>query len=212
MSFIALLLVASLHDDAEFAAVTERYRNMEYEQVILTCERLAVRPGLSPVERAEILLWMALSYEGVGDGTSAERMMREALSRDVAATLPVKSSPAIAARLEELRAEERARPKPAEEAPARPAPIPAPVPEAPLPVLPIATGSGAAIALAGTGVLAWLAADRYGAAQDQTRFADERQVSYGEHVAALGGAVALGVVGVGLGATAGLLLVTRSEP
>jgi hypothetical protein len=211
MLLLALLLSTALHDEADYAAAADRYRDLDYEQALLTFERLSIRPDLTPAEKAEVLLWMALCYDGVGDAGSAEHMMREALERDRHVAFPVKASPGIVQKLEELRSA-----LPAETTAAPPPPPPPPVDEPPTPPpfpwVAVSTTAGAAVALVGAGALGWLAADRYAAANDKSLFVDERQAHYGEHVLAFAGAVTAGVVGAGLAGFAGYLWVTRSEP
>src|SRR5688572_13099714 len=201
------MLTAALADDADFAAAKDLYRELKYEQAIVTFERLSVNIEFKPSEKAEILMWMALCYEGVGDTAAAERMMREALARDGRATLPEKSSPRIAERLEQMRAElaVQAPPPPAPPSPPPPRPIGTTPPEDVAIVPLVLVGAGAASTIA-SGVLAIVANDRWGASQDTARFADERAQSHGEYLGVLTGAVVLGVVAVaGIGAGAVLL-------
>jgi hypothetical protein len=204
MFWLAPLLAVALQGDADFESARNLYRELQYEQAILVFERLSVRFDFTPSEKAEILLWMALCYEGIGDSASSERAMREALTRDLNVQLPVKTSPRIAERLETLRKDV----VPAEQPPPPPPPPPPPKAEEPIPIVPIAIMSGGAVAVLGGSVLGIVAAERYATSQDQERFADERAQSHGAYVGSLIGALALGVVGAGALGTGGVLFMS----
>jgi hypothetical protein len=208
---LAFMLAAALHDDADYRAAADRYRDLDYEQALFTFERLSIRPELTSAEKAEVLLWMALCYDGVGNALAAERMMNEALSRARDVQFPVKASPDILARLEALRAAlpPEASPEPTP-APAQPAPAPAPPPA--VPWLALAASGSAAVAVVGAGVLGVVSGVQWAAANDDTRFADERQQAHQLYTGTLVGAAALGVAGAALGGVAGYLWLTRNEP
>lgn len=208
---LVALLASGLHDDADFKAATDLYRELEYEQAMLTFERLSVAPGITPAERVEVLLWASLCSAGLGDVASAERWMKEALARDAAASFPVKAPPAMSERLEQLRAARA--PPPAASSPRTDAVIHASAaPEETWDLLPVALGAGAAVAWVGTGVLAFVAAGAFERSQDTSLFVDERVAQHGAYLGTLTGSIALGVAGAGLGAAAGALSFTRSEP
>jgi hypothetical protein len=206
---LAFMLAAALHDDADYRAAADRYRDLDYEQALFTFERLSTRPELTSGEKAEVLLWMALCYDGVGNALAAERMMSEALSRARDVQFPVKASPDILARLEALRA---ALPPEASPEPTPAQPAPAPAPPAAVPWLALTASGGAAIAVVGAGALGVMSGVQWAAANDDTRFANERQQSHQLYTGTLVGAAALGVVGAALGGVAGYLWLTRNEP
>lgn len=227
---LALLLVSGLHDDADFKAAQELYQSLEYEQALLLFEQLSVNTTYTPAEKAEAILWTALCAEGVGDPARAERLMKAALTRDIEAQLPVKVAPSTAERFEALRFDlKRASGAPLSNAgtgtgsgtgtgtgnpPANPdGSAPDVTSEGiSIPILPVVLASGGVVSLAVGGVLGWLAADRYAAAQDTKLFVDERVAAQGQYFGSLAGAVVLGLAGAGLAGGATYLAVTQTEP
>ncbi|MBI1945485.1 MAG: hypothetical protein HYS27_07305 [Deltaproteobacteria bacterium] len=204
---VAALLIASLADDAGYQKGRALYESFEYEQALLRFQELSARADLTPAERAEVILWVALCLDGVGRGADADTAMLDALRLHDQAVLPVATSPQLEARFQTAVAAARA------ERDRLPPPPPPPPPTAgggPS-GLAIGLGAGSAVALLGSAALGIAAGERWAVSTDPSRFVDERQAAHGVYAWCLGGAVVGGLVGAGLAAGTVLALTAPDE-
>lgn len=95
MFVLAFSLALSLEGDEGFEDGVRLYKGLEYEQAIFRFEEVAVRPGLTPSDKATALVWLALCYAGTGDFEAARRDLGDALRTDASVQLPVNTSPRV---------------------------------------------------------------------------------------------------------------------
>lgn len=180
----AAFAVAAIAGDATYDEGVRLYQASSYEQAILRFEQVAVRPGLAPADKANALMWLGLSYAGIGDFDAAERNFRFGLSADRTAVIPTEASPTIVDLVERIRAEIAATPidTPPDDPPPPPPPPPgsgtgSPSPSSASSGLAVVGGAiGAAVGaltLISGGVLALVAADQLAKANDPDAFQDD---------------------------------------
>ena len=213
MLALALSLAFALDSDPEFNKGIQLYRELEYEQAILRFQASSVAPDHTPPEQATVLVWLALSYRGVGDEKTAATMFDDALKRDPDVALPPETPPKLAVDFEARRAlaaaPTLAPPGPPSSTAQLPAAQKAPVaPADEPPWLLIGGGSAAAGvgALVGGGVLTALAFGSASRADDPRVFVSDANDLVATANAELATAVVLAVGGVALVATGGILV------
>ena len=199
LSLLASLLIAALAQEPDYVAGRSHFDAFEYEQALFRFQQVLVKPGLSPKEQAEVSLWLALCLEGVGRPDDADRAMADAVALDPGATLPTTMSPAFDARFATIAQTARAKKTPASTPPTPLSSLsPEPTRATGPPTFVWVLGGSGGVVLTGAAVLGVVAAERWGASTNETAFVDERAAAHGLYLATLTGAVAGGVVGVGL--------------
>lgn len=112
---LTLLFAAAVEDNAEFKQGSQAYQNLEFEQALFRFQRLAVAPGLDDKDRAKVLVWVGLSYAGMGDEASAKQAITDAVNFDDNVSLPSFAPPKVKewmadVRIEKARAKSNAPP------------------------------------------------------------------------------------------------------
>jgi tetratricopeptide (TPR) repeat protein len=207
---LSLALSTAIADDPEFTEGVRLYNEFEFEQSIFRFQKAALTAQTGTAgDRAEVFIWLGLSYAGIGDFESARRHFKDALSLAPDMPLPGKASPKVQELLEEVRADVKANPPP----PPDPGPGPTSDPTAdppppsgpPLDPVILWTGAGIAGALAvgalvGAGVMLVLMQGNLAIVQDENSFQDEAKAAQDAANIQAGAAVGLGVTGLVLGA------------
>ncbi len=113
---LTLLFAAAVEENAEFKQGSQAYQNLEFEQALFRFQRLAVAPGLDDKDRAKVLVWVGLSYAGMGDEPSAKQAIADAVNFDDDVGLPSFAPPKVKEWMADVRIE-KARAKSANKAP-----------------------------------------------------------------------------------------------
>lgn len=89
MLLLALLSPASaLEEVPDYTRGVTQFRELEFEQAVLSFQSAAVQPDLSASEQARVLMYLGLCYTGIGDRETASSYFTQALERDRAITFP----------------------------------------------------------------------------------------------------------------------------
>lgn len=123
---LTLLFAAAVEDNPEFKQGAQAYQNLEFEQALFRFQRLAVAPGLDDKDRAEVLVWVGLSYAGMGDEVSAKQAITDAVNFDDDVGLPSFAPPKVKEWMAEIRIEKARKKASAKADPAKTTPTETP--------------------------------------------------------------------------------------
>lgn len=211
------LMLGSLAGDPAFTEGQQLYDQLEYEQAIFRFQEVAVRPELSPEDRATALTWLGLTYAGVGNMNAARRSFVDAARAWPAVSLPVEVAPSLVRVFEDARRSATAQGSPTS------APRPVPMPpatstaassrdEGELPVWPaVGIAAGAAVVVAGVG-LAVVSAATYAGAQDQQLYQPEAKAQLDLANLELGAGYVAIPIGLAVTAASAWLLLEGGAP
>lgn len=103
IAVVAVLLVSSLEQDSVYIEGKRLYAELEYEMAVEKFQQLLSQGQYEPMQTSSLYRWLGLCRAGLGQLDSARTCFQLALALDPEATLPVKSSPKIAALYQSLR-------------------------------------------------------------------------------------------------------------
>ena len=156
MLAFVLALAMAIDSDPQFREAQKHVDAFEYDKAAALFEEIAKRSSLTGSDRAQVLIWLGLTYAELRDEARASIVFEDAVSADPLIVLPRDASPKIKSLLEDARARVRLRPKqqqpPPEEKKEPPPPPPPPPPEQSGGMGPVAIGTaivGGVVALAG---------------------------------------------------------------
>lgn len=206
MFALALLTIASLNADTAFNEGRKLYDDLEYEQAVFRFQEVALRADVVGADRATALVWLGLSYAGVGDEDAARRAFVDGARADATLVLPVEVSPRLAELFDDAK---RAAAATAIAPPTQPTtivvPSDAPPPDDSTSIL-AGVGTVTGVLLVGTGVgLAVLCAVNYDNASDRTATQVAAKAALDEANLELVGAALLIPVGAAMAGVAGFL-------
>lgn len=133
LPLVLALAAAPIAEDPTFQKALALYEDLEFEQAILQFQALAIRTDLEKDEKAQVLMWLGVSYGQTGNLDAARQHFALALAEDPDAQVPVRVSPDLNEIVQEERkkAEEQAAANPPDEPPDDPPPDDPPPPKDP---------------------------------------------------------------------------------
>ena len=102
---LVLLSASTLEERADFQKGQTLYEELEFEAALVEFQGAAAAPGLTPEEKARVLVWVSISAASTGDMSGARSAVEQAYDVDPNVAMPASAPPKLREFFDEVRAQ-----------------------------------------------------------------------------------------------------------